>query len=348
MTTKSANYINHITLLLDASSSMTRYRHDLVKVADAQITHLAERSKFHDQETRITVYTFTHDGMGANIPCLIYDKDVLRMPSISGLYHPNGWTPLCDAITQAIADMKLVSEKYGDHSHLLYVLTDGYENRSRQQNRTGLQGLIRSLPDNWTVAAFAPDVMSKTELIKYGFHKDNIKVWDVNEGVEEVGAAMAYTTDMYMTARAQGTRSTTSLFSMAAPAASDVKATMTPMTKGSFWVENVTTEEVAKVDNGRIDQIMQLKTGKPYSPDGRTFYRMDKRERIQPGKKIAIVDKQGNAYTGSAARTLLGLPPEGSTEVRVSPGRWTEYEVYVQSTSNNRKLFPGTRVLVMR
>lgn len=353
---RNANYINHITLLLDASSSMQRHRHDLVKVADAQIGMLAERSKFHDQETRITVYSFTHDGMGNDFKCLVYDKDVLRMPSIAGLYHPNGWTPLADAVTFVIGDLKLIPEKYGDHSHLLYVLTDGYEclpgatSTQTHTNRRNLPTLLGGLPVNWTIAAFAPDAVSKHELVNFGFPRDNIKIWDPNESIQEVGVAMAASTDYYMgTVRSSGARSTKNLLSMNAPDLSEIKQTMPTMTHGSYYFEQVTEDDLGKVTNGRIDEFMQLKTGKPYSPDGRTYYQMTQRVRIQPNKKIAIADKQGNVYTGAEARVKLGLYPEGTgAEVRVSPGRWKDYDVFVQSTSFNRRLYPGTRVLVMR
>jgi outer membrane lipoprotein-sorting protein len=72
-----SNIINHIVLVLDASSSMGPFANELVKVADKQIAYLAQRSKELDQETRITVYTFaTKDYYGSpDIRCLIYDKD---------------------------------------------------------------------------------------------------------------------------------------------------------------------------------------------------------------------------------------------------------------------------------
>jgi hypothetical protein len=52
------NYINHVALVLDASSSMSSHRSTVVKVADEQIKHLARRSTELDQETRVTVYAF--------------------------------------------------------------------------------------------------------------------------------------------------------------------------------------------------------------------------------------------------------------------------------------------------
>jgi hypothetical protein len=356
-----ANNINHVTFALDASHSMSRLASDLVKVADSQIQFLAERSKFHDQETRITVYTFTHPGYGtADIKCLIYDKDVLRMPSIAGLYHTDGWTPLCDAITLAVADMKLIPQKYGDHSFLLYVLTDGLENKSKIDNVYGLSRLLADLDTtaNWTLAGFVPSPIARNELQKYGFAKGNIQVWDPTEtgSLEEVNQTMRVSTDRFMADRTKGVRATKSLFHMAAPAVADVIKALTPMTTGSYYFEQVTEEDTDSANSYRvrIDQFMQGKLGKPYIPDGNCFYQMTKRERIQPHKRIAVAvpshkDQSVMVYVGKNARKMLDLPPEeAGTEVRVSPGRWKDYKVFISTTSMNRYLHANTSLLVMR
>lgn len=351
---KSANVINHISFLLDATTSMEHLQDQVVKITDTQIRQTADQSRFHDQETRVTVYTFNYDGMAANVPCLIYDKDVLRMPSIAGLYKPHGWTPLCEAIAKVVSDMELIPELYGDHSHLLYVVTDGFENHSKPQFVRDMPNLLRRLDEkrNWTVAVFTPDIISKNHLItKLGFHRDNIMIWDPSkENMDEVAVAMAATTDAYMGMRASGQSATSNLFSMAAPKLSDVQKTMAPMTPGAYYFQDVTQEKLAALDANRIDKFFEMETGSAYSP-GRVYYQMIRRERIQAHKKIAIADKLGNVYAGDEARTLLGLPPYaimGGEEVRRSPGRWRDYSVFIQSGSMNRKLYPGTRMLVMR
>jgi hypothetical protein len=339
---------------------MQRHAADLVAVADTQIAFMAERSKVHDQETRVTVYTFAHMGWRRGDPgelkieCLVYDKDVLRMPSIKGLYKPYGNTPLCDAVIRVTEDLKLTPQKYGDHSFLVYLLTDGQENLSTQENITALPGVVASLGENWTLAGFVPDAVAKYELGKFGFPKDNIKVWDPSESgsLAEVGVAMAASADAYMSARSRGVRSTTSLYSMNAPDADDLKKGLTPVTPGSYTFVDVTPERLAQVTAGRIDQFMQLITGKPYVPDGRVFYEMTKRERIQGNKKVAVAipdhaNREASVYTGANARKYLGLPEDGS-DVRVSPGRWKGYKVFVGTGSPNRRLVPGTKVLVFR
>jgi hypothetical protein len=61
-------------------------------------------------------------------------------------------------------------------------------------------------------------------------------------------------------------------------------------------------------------------------------------------KQIIIRDKKtGAVYSGAEARNLLGLPHNGN--VKIIPGNHGAYDVFVQSTSVNRKLPVGTQVI---
>jgi hypothetical protein len=327
------NYINHIAIVLDASSSMAQHSNDVMQVADMQIKHLAAQSQTLDQETRISVYTFSYQ---RDINCLIYDKDVLRMPSITGLYHANGMTALCSATTLAIKDLQLTPEKYGEHAFLIYIITDGIENDSSYQDRASLPDRIKNLPDHWTIAAFVPDASGVHYAKGLGFAKDNIAVWNTSDSFLEVGEIIRKSTDQYMANRSKGIHGSRSLFNMATADPKAIKKTLTPMTPGSYTVNSVPADM-------RIDEYTLQVTGQ-YTP-GRTYYEMTKRELIQAYKSIAIlVDEK--LYMGDTARDLIGLPKDA--DVRVGPGDHPGYKVFVQSTSMNRKLLAGTDALIVR
>lgn len=77
---------------------------------------------------------------------------------------------------------------------------------------------------------------------------------------------------------------------------------------------------------------------------GRGFYEFTKKETIQAYKEVVILDKEtGDMYEGAAAREVLGLP-EGSVDIKPTYDK-AKYTVFVQSTSNNRKLIGGTMFL---
>lgn len=328
------NYINHIALVLDASSSMGSHASELVKVADNQIAYLAKRSKELDQETRITVYSFSTSN---NLKCLIYDKDVLRMPSIAGLYHPSGMTALMDATMLALEDLELTPEKYGEHAFLIYVLTDGEENASRNTTVNELSKKISKLPDHWTLAAFVPDQNGVFEAKRFGFPKENISVWDTTSkrGMAEAGEVIRKTTETFMQNRTLGIRGSKNLFSLATPSIQTVAQSLPSLHFGQYRLLDVT-------DTGRIDEFIEQKLRRPYKL-GEAFYQLSKPEKVQAQKQVAILAK-GYVYTGAEARKLLGLP---DYEVKVTPSDHPDYEIFIQSTSLNRKLVAGTKVLVL-
>lgn len=359
--TRINNIINHIVLVLDASSSMITLSNELVKVADNQIAYLAQRSKELDQETRVTVYQFGSEGDDntfrrngysrppAKIECLVYDKDVLRIPSIAQVYKAWGNTPLIDATIKALDDLAETPERYGEHSFLVYVLTDGMENDSKAAAST-LAAKIGGLPDHWTLAAFVPNQNGVFEAKRFGFPKENIAVWDATTvaGVEEVGGEIRKATENFMQARDHAKRTgttfrgTRSLFSLEAPSLAEVKqANLKKLHPGQYRLYDVPTFDKDR-EKLRIDEFVEDKTRRAYR-QGEAFYQLSKRELIQGNKKIAILGPDG-VYLGEEARHLLGLPNE---DKRVSPGDYDEYEVFVQSTSNNRHLMPNTKLLVL-
>lgn len=331
-------YVNHIVLALDASGSMQRHANALIKVADAQIARLAQRSKELDQETRVTVYVFN-----GGVQCVVYDKDVLRLPSISTFYRATGNTALIDATLLSLSDLALTPEKYGDHAFLIYVLTDGQENASRAK-APELSRALASLPEHWTVAAFVPDILGKSEAKKFGFPADNIAIWDTtsDRGVVEVGRAMTTATENYMLRRATGERGTRSLFSTGADAVNAqtvAAAGIRPLAATSFKLIPVPPS----ADGAQIRDFVQG-CGLPYVV-GNSYYQLSKTETIQPNKLVAIVEKKtAKVYLGREARDLINLP---DVEVRVKPDFNRDFDVFVQSTSVNRKVVVGTRVLVL-
>lgn len=333
-----ANVINHVAFVLDASDSMSGHKKELIRVADAEIQHLAQRSKEMGQETRVSIYTFSYT---RNIKCVIFDMDVLRLPSIAELYHPSGMTALAAATLLAVEDLAQTFQKYGDHAFLTYVLTDGMENDSTPIVRAELPRRINQLPENWTLAFLVPDRQGVGYATNLGISKDNVAVWsatDYSSGMTEVGSVLRNATERFMQGRAQGVRGSRSVFSTDAVtvnAATIKQADLKPLVSGSYILIPVPTKVQIR------DFVTQ--NGFPYVT-GRAFYQLSKTEKIQPQKQIAVVDKTtAKVYTGPEARALVGLP---DIHVSVKPDYNKDYDIYVQSTSVNRNLMPGTRLLL--
>lgn len=339
------NYINHVALVLDASSSMSHLRNKVVEVADQQIAYLARRSRELDQETRVTVYVFAD-----KVECVIYDKDVLRMPSLKQLYRVGGMTALLAAALKSQRELAQTAQLYGDHSFLTFVLTDGQENASHRcpdapaQNPRALvqavADMIETQADNWTLAVLVPDQMGKREATQCGFPQDNIAIWDATstQGLEEAGQVIQEATEKFMVGRTKGIRGSRSVFSAGGAVSKQTieAAGLTPADPSAFALVPVARDVAIRE--------WVVESGHTYRT-GCAYYQLSKSEKIQARKQIAVLEKKTDrVYTGPQARALLGLPNE---EVRVKPDHNDEFTIFVQSTSVNRKLVAQTRLLVM-
>lgn len=355
---KNQRIINHIAFVLDASFSMQPHAKDLIKVADAEIATLAQRSKDLNQETRVTIY-----GFGDDVECLVFDTDVLRLPSIAELYRIDGNTSLIAATMKSQDDLARTAQMYDDHAFLTYILTDGEENVSiyskvfggsgrrvryigQQSSEYSVADLVEklrvrldSLPNNWTVAVMVPDQRGVFNAKSYGFPADNIAVWDTSEGVGEAFTTLRTATENFMTARATGVRGSRTIFAGGNVTKEAVKdAGLKHLPRANYHLIPV-KEKV------QIRPFVEAKTKKPYVT-GSAFYELMKPEKVQAAKKVCVRNrKTGRLYSGEAARKLLNLPDH---EVRVKPEDNKDYQIFVQSTSVNRNLVADTKLLVMK
>lgn len=77
---------------------------------------------------------------------------------------------------------------------------------------------------------------------------------------------------------------------------------------------------------------------------GRGFYQFTKSEMVQEHKEVILRNRRtGDMFTGAEARNFIGLPFGERGKIR--PKLFDDYEVYIQSTSYNRKLVPNTKFL---
>jgi hypothetical protein len=120
----------------------------------------------------------------------------------------------------------------------------------------------------------------------------------------------------------------------------DLPAGIIPVPAGRFQVMSVDSEVAIK------DFVMAQGVN---FKKGRGFYELTESVKVQQYKEIILMDKEtGDMFCGAEARELLGLLPQtasgGATE-RLRPDKMNKYKVFIQSTSVNRKLFPGTSLL---
>lgn len=115
---------------------------------------------------------------------------------------------------------------------------------------------------------------------------------------------------------------------------------MTPVPPGRF--------QVMEVDENCDIKGFVIKNGTTFKR-GRGFYELTKHETVQQYKEVIIQDREtGEMFTGPQVRERLGLSPQtdkGGVHESLSSRDTTEFRVFVQSTSVNRKLIAGTTFL---
>jgi len=367
--------ITHICVVVDASTSMGGLADAVVRVMDSLVEQWKQQSLDLDDMTRLTLYQFSSRDYplpsGEYIECVWYDTDITRIKSLKGRYTPYGNTALIDATMQAQAELAQTSTLYGNHTFLFFVITDGEENRS--VNKAGdLAKVLDNLPDNWTVAALVPGIQGKITAQRYGFPVGNIDVWDATSerGVEEVGQRIGQATASYMQTRSNDAtfKGTRSLFVGGQVDAAAVKAKLAPLAHAAYEIVPVTSrtgdtsfekrkKPTIKYPEGevigrfiRIDDFVNRITNGKFAI-GMGYYQLftngaRKSERIGGNKDVAVLDKKtSQLYVGPDARQIVGLPDH---DVTVKPDANPDFEIFIRSTSENRHLPIGSKLLLMK
>lgn len=327
--------INNVLFLLDSSGSMHPFEAILPKVFTSLIQPWASDSMV--QTTRVSLYTFDQQ-----VRRLFWMRHPTTVQNFE--YRAMGGTAIRDCLHQAIEDHRLLLSGIEEHNtFLVYLLTDGEENASRTVTNYQLSTKIAGLSTDWTIAALVPSVTGKHHAKNLGIPEGNIDVWNPNatNAVEEVVRRIDRSYKTYATNRAAGRTSSGSMFvdstNIAVSALLDSSSEFLPLLYTSAVVEQI--------------RPFVERHGVPYVI-GKAYYQLTKTEHIQEQKVIAIRDRNtGKIYTGAAARQQLGLPDFGT--VKVVPAAKADrdkqhLDIYVQSTSVNRNLMPGTSVLLHR
>jgi len=96
------------------------------------------------------------------------------------------------------------------------------------------------------------------------------------------------------------------------------------------------------------DKLRNIKLNKTLGRQyqiGRAYYQLTKTEEVQASKDMVILDKSTNAlYGGQEARSLLGCPTGISFKIKPAI-HGHQYDIFIKSTSVNRKLINGTKLL---
>ena len=269
--------------------------------------------------------------------------ETMRLIPENAYATPGRDTPLfqsVDGMIDRLLDLPDASDP--EVTFVIMATTDGQDNVSSGVFRTHVVKRIRELQntDRWTVVFRVPKG-DAAGLVRMGIEPGNILEWETTtRGLETAATQNAAAVSDFFAGRAVGTRSTRTFYtSVANITEADVK-------KLGDISSQVQLFPISAQENGKqIRDFVESRLGGQPMLKGAAFYQLVKvEEAIQDYKLIAIRDKEtGQIYCGPEARDLIGLPRVGNARVRPDTvGKW---QVFVQSTSVNRKVTGNTSLM---
>lgn len=316
---------NYFSLIIDQSGSMSHLSKEVIQMVNDTINDLKSNSLKYNQETYLTLVVF------ANTARIIYSNIEISKVQKFSQYYPNGLTALFDGVLFAINEMK----DNNLDSYCLITYTDGAENSS---NITTLKNIGKILidkqkTDRWSFIFNLPPNSLKDFCAKWNIPNDNVREWTNDKfGIENTYRAVSQGINNYYQARSVGKKSVSNFFADLSKIDS----------KDLGKLQDVSRQyKVYQVDKEcAVKDFVEEKTKKPYVL-GCAYYQLYKKELVQGNKDILIMEKgKKKIYSG---RSLLNIPKD---DVKLDPYDLSKYLIFVQSTSVNRKLARGTKVII--
>jgi Mg-chelatase subunit ChlD len=149
MNMKTGKHQVHNLIILDESGSMGSIKEATIQGFNEIVqTTKGLANKFPEQEYFISLLTFN----GLGIKLLHFMEQVDRLEQIDEQrYQPDASTPLFDAVGLGVNKLKRALNSQTDYSVLVTILTDGYENASKEYSGNDIKKLIEELKMNrWT------------------------------------------------------------------------------------------------------------------------------------------------------------------------------------------------------
>lgn len=331
---------NYIGISRDHSGSMSSISRAAARDYNDNIASIKEASLANSQDTIVSVVE-----ADSIVRRVVVNSNVNALqPLNEHEYRCGGQTPLFDSVGELIELFEKVPDANDlSVSFLIMAVTDGAENASRKYNAQTLSRKINELQqtDRWTFVFRVPRG-GRYQLTRLGIPDGNILEWDqTSQGVQVASAATRSAFTDYYSARSKGATSTKKFYAdMSNVSSKDVAVAMTDISSDVLlWPVS------AKDDGSAIRDFVEKRLNGDPLLKGAAFYQLNKTEpEVQDHKRIIVRDKTTNAiYEGPAARQMLGLPTYGT--IRLAPDNLGNFDLFIQSTSVNRKVTKGTQVL---
>lgn len=332
---KAKKLTNRFVICLDSSGSMRSIHEETVNAFNSNVDTIRKGAKQAGQTSTVGLITFGEGEGDVSKKFLKEDASSLENMKLNE-FRPQGMTPMLDGIGLAVESLQGLKDDKNT-SYVVLIITDGEENHSKKYTAKGLQKLMEKCQatDKWTFAFLVPPGHKQTICNRFGVPPGNVQEWEANAaGMARAAASVNVGMSSYYSARASGQTCTRGFFetNMAQVKSKEVRALGNRAGEFFAWKVPAECEIRAFVEDHNCSYVK-----------GNGYYQLTKDEEVQHYKEILIMEKGKSAvYGGADARDVLGLP---DLNVKVRPGNHANYDIFIQSTSFNRKLVRGTTFL---
>lgn len=334
----------YIGISRDHSGSM----HNIAKAAtsdyNSKITAIKTAATLQNMDTIVSVVECGSQRTD-RVRRVITNSAVATLTPITHYETDGVGTPLWDSVGELIEMFESTPDAMNkDVSFLVMAITDGEENSSRKYDSKILAKKIKTLEatDRWTFVFRVPIGSGDRICQRLGVHPGNVQEWEqTNAGVEKAASLDSEAFTTFFADRSSGKTATKKFYTnLKDVSLTDINIQMTDVSKEVMLFPVSLNEDGADIRSFIESRL----NGRPMLK-GSGFYQLTKTEpKVQANKKILIRDKDTQAvFYGAAARKLLGLPTFGT--VRVAPGEHGQFDIFIQSTSVNRKMSKGTTLI---
>jgi len=334
----------HCAFCIDESGSVAGIVRALVDAYNQTVTDIRQAVLDEGQEASMTALAFG-DRVLKHRTLYVGQQVQTVTPLVYTDLNPTGMTPLFDSVWRAIKKLEELDDGKPDTSFVVSVITDGFENQSV---KPGVPTTVREIQkkietDRWTFTFLVPNGNEDRFSRAYSIPRGNVQGWETKtaRGTKEAGIVTSAAYGEFFkqkTSRGIGKKMSSKSFysSTSDLTVREARSSLSEITgQARFLVAPVTCQIRELIINNGLDWIK-----------GAAFYALIKTEKkVQDYKMVCLrVKTSGKVYSGQEAREMLGLRYATGT-VRLVPGDHGKFDVFIQSTSVNRKIPEGTEVL---
>ena len=171
-----------LVFIIDKSGSMYSLANDTI----GNFNSVIEEQKKDKENGKVDVTTVLFDSQHSKLHDRVDIEEVKEMTDKD--YKPNGCTALLDAVGDTLNNLSKV-EGVKDRNVVVAIITDGFENSSKEYNKAQVKDLIEAKEkDGWKILFFGAgiDAFSDKSGGGIGIRKD--RIWTVDYSKQGVGA----------------------------------------------------------------------------------------------------------------------------------------------------------------